>query len=314
MKIFFNKKFFAFFLGLLLIAQPTSLVFAQATMTDGDDPYGLNQASADNQYIQEAGGAVASCATSGLVDSLIGSVTGSSILNTVPVNQPTQDTKEFTLDCVARAIAQAVIQGMTQSLVGWINNGFQGAPLFLDDPLAFFASIEDDVTGALIEELGLGDLCSISGPQIRLALELSGTRRTFNQRYHCSLREAVGNISGIFNDFSHASLDDFVDVYVYEQNNPFDLYLAAKEERDRRIGLQKNTYSDLLNWGDGFLPLIDATGRITLPGKIIEEQLATTLGSEVRQLELADEINEVVAALVKALVNKVFSAAGGLLN
>lgn len=314
MKNLINKKVFAFFLGLVFITQPVGFVFAQGTISDGDDPYGLNQASADNQYIQDVGVPLASCATSSLVDSLIGSVLGSGSINTVPVNQPTQDTKEFMLDCVARAVAQAVIQGMTQSLVGWINNGFQGAPLFLDNPLAFFASIEDDVTGALIEELGLGGLCSISGPQIRLALELSGTRRTFNQRYSCSLREAVSNISGIFNDFSHASLDDFVDVYVYEQNNPFDLYLAAKEERDRRIGLQKNTYSDLLNWGDGFLPLIDATGRITLPGKIIEEQLATTLGSEVRQLELADEINEVVAALVKALVNKVFSAAGGLLN
>lgn len=330
---FFSKKIAAGVVTLTILFSSLGLeqVFAQqqpGPVTQGT-PTGLEVdftqlGSSGNQplpnpnapnggFASDATSGAASCAASGLIDNFIGSVTGSSVLNTVPTNQPIQDTKETILDCIARSLAQSVLRGMTQSLVNWINSGFQGAPLFIDDPMAFFSSIEDQITGGLIEELGLSDLCSITGPQVRLALELSGTRRSFNQRYTCSLRDVAQNIDGIFSDFSHASLDDFVQVYVYGQN-PFDIYMAAQEERRRRVAAYQGTYSQLADWGNGFLPVINATGKITLPGPIVNEYLAQMVGIEADQLAMADEINEVLASLINALANRIFSEAGGLFN
>jgi len=50
--------------------------------------------------------------------------------------------------------------------------------------------------------------------------------------------------------------------------------------------------------------------RIKTPGSIIEDQLASTLGSGVRQLELADSINEIVNALLGQMVSQVAGAVG----
>jgi hypothetical protein len=52
---------------------------------------------------------------------------------------------------------------------------------------------------------------------------------------------------------------------------------------------------------------------VRTPGSIIEGQLEGVLGSGVRQLELADSINEIVGALIGQLVNQVLGA-GGLLG
>lgn len=49
---------------------------------------------------------------------------------------------------------------------------------------------------------------------------------------------------------------------------------------------------------------------IRTPGSIIEDQLANTLGSGVRQLELADNFNEIVSALATQLLNQVLGSSG----
>jgi hypothetical protein len=50
--------------------------------------------------------------------------------------------------------------------------------------------------------------------------------------------------------------------------------------------------------------------EIRTPGSVIQDQLSHTLGSGVRQLELADSINEIVGALVGQLVNQVLGGGG----
>ncbi len=52
---------------------------------------------------------------------------------------------------------------------------------------------------------------------------------------------------------------------------------------------------------------------VKTPGSVIEDQLENSLGTGIRQLELADSINEIVGALMGQLVNKVLGS-GGLLG
>ncbi|MDB4991936.1 MAG: hypothetical protein JWL75_181 [Parcubacteria group bacterium] len=52
---------------------------------------------------------------------------------------------------------------------------------------------------------------------------------------------------------------------------------------------------------------------VRTPGSVIEAQLETQLGTGIRQLELANSINEIVGALIGQMVNKVLGA-GGLIG
>ena len=55
-------------------------------------------------------------------------------------------------------------------------------------------------------------------------------------------------------------------------------------------------------------------GPIKTPGSVVETQINNALPSGMRQLELADEINEAVGAVVSALVTKVLTAGLAAVN
>ncbi len=61
--------------------------------------------------------------------------------------------------------------------------------------------------------------------------------------------------------------------------------------------------STLLGWGRGFLSHTDpATGKITSPGSVIEGQVNQRLFSGESRIQIADEFDEVVNALVNSLI------------
>lgn len=247
-------------------------------------------------------------------DAIIGNsanTAGSS--NTNAGNTTTLVTKEFSLDCVARELARIVLREMTDALVDWINSGFDGSPFFLEDPMGFLQSIEDSVSGYILEELGLTALCSLSADSLRLALSIDfGSRRGFQDRYACTLRDIEMNVGEIFDDFSSRSLQDYLELSLNPYDNVWGAYLGLTDEANRMITEVTDLKKEELGWGGGFFSQTDGDGKIITPGKLIENSLAESLGSEVRQLELADELNEIVSALVNALINEVMSAGGGL--
>jgi hypothetical protein len=111
-----------------------------------------------------------------------------------------------------------------------------------------------------------------------------------------------------------------------DNNNPYGSFLKAQIELDRRIANALHIKDKQLSWDSGFLGWSECiqndpdTGECTkrgptkTPGKIIEGQLAETLGSGIRQLELADEFDELVSALFTQLVKQIFSSGQGLFN
>lgn len=50
--------------------------------------------------------------------------------------------------------------------------------------------------------------------------------------------------------------------------------------------------------------------EVVTPGKVINDQLSSALGSGFKQLEAADEINEIINALMVQMINKVVSSVG----
>lgn len=214
-----------------------------------------------------------------------------------------QQTKEFALDTIAYGVGRQIIRHITQSTVNWINSGFKGSPTFIQNPGEFFTDLGYQITGQFIDELGLGFLCEPFEFGISFALNL-GTQNHLD-RYECTALEIIEN-------FQHGpvQLDAFFDVAVTTNNNPYGIYVETKNELEKRIANRLGIEKTVLDFGDGFYSLKDSDGNITTPGKLIEDQLASVTSSDIRQLELADELNEIIGAMANTLIRSVIT--GGL--
>jgi len=237
--------------------------------------------------------------------------------------------KEYGLDKVAYTITKAMIRQMTADMVDWINNGFEGGPAFISDPQGFFTDLGDQVLGEFIDGSALGFLCDPFRFNIQLGFGLNfGSGRTYRYR-GCTLSSVINNVEAFVDgDFSQGGWDGFLEMSTNPFNNPYGSYLESSKLLTARIEGQRELTLLELETGNGFLSqkecveyenTYEAGGDkpkclqyVTVtPGSVIENQLNNNLGSGVRQLELADEINEIVDALMGQLIAQIF-ANGGL--
>lgn len=245
------------------------------------------------------------------------------------------------LNGLAWTVAKTAVQSLTQSIVTWINSGFEGSPAFTTDLNRNLGNLADAVAEDFIS--GLETVAedttgfSVRSPyqdQIADALREEFYRTTSS--YGFDVRNPYTDCYG-GGDFN---FDSFFCESQNPANNPYGRYQLARNELFARLDTETRNRLRELDWGNGFLswrgpcgpygsdqedystdivngsvPSLSQTDRtfgcpIRTPGAVIEDQLVTALGSPVRQLELADSINEIVGALMTQMVNQVLGGGG----
>lgn len=172
-------------------------------------------------------------------------------------------------------------------------------------------------------------------------------------RARCTITDITRNIINIANvsPFDFYTPRAYWNAVQLPQNNIYDSFLTAYYDLGQKVDYRTQNAQSELSFGQGFLsfktkdmvntgkkqcvkfgapysapnytaegnclewaPIYEEKERITTPGKLVEDHLATTLGSEIRQLELADELNEIIAAVIGALINGVLfgGSSGGV--
>jgi len=229
----------------------------------------------------------------------------------------------ITYDLIAITIAKLALEQILNATTDWINNGFEGNPAYVTDPLQFFTKIADNIAGEFIQGSELGFLCSPFQAKIRLAL---ARRHTQRRQFQCTLTNVVANIEDFYNDFSQGGWDAWFVMTQNDVNNPYGAFLEAQIELDNRLAQALGLQNLKLSWDSGFLGWSECIredpdtgeclerGPTKTPGKVIEDQLENVLGSGVRQLELADELDELVAALFSQLLKQIVFGAQGLFS
>jgi hypothetical protein len=247
----------------------------------------------------------------------------------------------ISLDTLAWQIAKQMIQQMTSSLVDWINSGFNGNPAFISDPLSFFQNIGDEVLGGFLESTALGFICS----PFRISIQQNLAQNYYGgyqRQVSCTLSGAIDNLENFFdnpisfgggagggggNSYYYDSLNfsrgGLYDQYTQPQNNPLLVDHATKIQFLIALETAQGTFETELNWGEGFLSWRDCSGvpppergagdagcPISTPGSVIEEQLNHTLGLGGDTLVTADEINEIIGALLNQLMSQLFGGGG----
>ncbi|MFQ5540645.1 MAG: hypothetical protein ACE5F4_00100 [Candidatus Paceibacteria bacterium] len=243
--------------------------------------------------------------------------------------------KETILDGVAFALTQGLIAAMTHSIVDWINNGFEGGPSFVTNLPRFLGEIADETRLDFIyNDPALGFICSPFQLDVRLALAVQ--QQPFHTRSICTLGDVTDNIDGFLSgDFSQGGWPAWFRLHTDIQNTPYGAYTLAAGELRARIASRQYEETQYLRFGEGFFskrncvqyeqvpvsPHISgvatteercAVYEIVTPGAQINDQLSRVLGSGFEQLQLADEINEIVNALIAQLAQQALTSIDGV--
>lgn len=304
-----------------------------------------NQAEAITPKEALGGGVTAAIFCSGVMEKLGGLIQGligSLISAEVPTAENSNRTKESCLDYMAYLTANILIEEALRETVNWINGTSDGAPKFATNITGFLTDIVDNTIGEfLLTELPL--VCS----PFRLSVELSIRQRYIPERYYqCTLGDVFNNIE----DFTEFLDGDFFKggwsgwLELTQRNSPYQTISSIENTINSRIQGRQNIELAKLSWGSGFFEwktcpdeayvcigdsfaetkeeceettdMWQCTNplKTNTPGSVIEDQLNLMLGSGERRLEFADELNEVVTALLNKLLTDVLTNPKGLLG
>lgn len=252
-----------------------------------------------------------------------------------------QSTIMEVLNGVAWAAAKAVIQGMTRSIVQWINSGFEGKPAFEQNISLSLRNAADVQVGRVFSALSNSEL--VQSPFLEqvimgvgAAYYISSSEERIQQRLRYTLNQVTANDRAFLQgDFSQGGFNAWMSAVMNPQNNPVGAQFILGQEVARQLESTAFRQIEELRWGRGFLSwrgdcLLRAennsqTGTptanlgaednclqydIQTPGSFIEGQLGVTASSPLRQLELADSINEIVGALAVQMVTQVLGSTG----
>lgn len=228
--------------------------------------------------------------------------------------------KETILDMILFGLINTIIDQIGNEVVKWIEGGFEGQPGFIQDPGGFMVGVGDQLSGQLIANLGLENfLCDpfqFPSLQLGLSLKFGVGYGSAHRKFYCTVLRAVdiqtksvkGFLEGDFG--AQGGWDMWADIAVNNQN----VIGAASEasvQIDKRLASLLGMESNKLNWGSGFLSKTNIKGYIETPGKVVENTLNDTFDSGRRRIEVADEISEIVGALISVAMKSVMTGLGG---
>ena len=233
--------------------------------------------------------------------------------------------KECVSDPLIAASRNALLTLITRSMVDWVNGGFDGGTAFIQNLRQFLQTGINAVAQDFIENQTVGICAPYRQDVQRILLTQYQYSTNYGRKSQCTYNEtglaaiASGKynhqawLSGVFNPNNRA---------IYQ-------YYAAQDEQNQRIGeyaLEQITqygvnagYQDIQKCADGSqakkgLCADGSAPQTTLKGIHIKDAVDRQLGLANEQLLDADEIGEVIDALMQSLTQVAFTSVDGLLG
>lgn len=242
--------------------------------------------------------------------------------------------KEFVLDGVAKLLAKIVVRELVSETVNWIRGGGEkGSPLFVGNWERFLAKAGDQAAAAFLYNYAGLNVCAPFNLQVRLGLFNLPAKRQVS----CTLSQGIRNVQAFYNNFSGGWQSWLV--ASQPQNNIEGAYLATFGLMAYAGEQRKNATHAELQANAGFIGIKKCVKRATIeasapgaeaeefvnpedfqgveppceksititPGQAIHDQFASVAGSDIADLVGADEINEIIVAIIDTLVHKMIT-------
>lgn len=264
-------------------------------------------------------------------------------VNSVTAKQTTLNVagKEFALDALGWMAANVIIDKFADSLVAWIQSGFEGSPMFVTNLGGFLGGVGNNISGAFIDAYNLEFLCAPLGEtNLDLSFFFPGTSRS---KYNCTFSDVVENFKNRgtkININVNITQENIVREYQKDfrsggwpmwlamaqpQNNPHGRLLNAANDIYSQSEKKKEEERQNLQMGRGFLGVMacvryrnSGSGKEecieykrTTPGSSVQNMLDKTLNKDVERLQVADEIDEIIGALASQLISWVVTGGSG---
>ncbi|KND48545.1 MAG: hypothetical protein AB200_02345 [Parcubacteria bacterium C7867-005] len=246
----------------------------------------------------------------------------------IPVNNVPQTKKEVSQipffgipipgtswDALGTLSLKILLRMATNDIVAWISGGTDGQPKFITNLEQYFKDAGDVIAGNIINDTELNGLCAPFRVQVKVNLArkylTDNGKDGVNYNPQCTFMGVTNNLEGFLDDFNQGGWQGWLSMTQNDANNPdgnlIQLTNSIDKEVQKKLGIEKM----LADWGRGFISIKDAKGNIKTPGSFINEQLTDVVGTGFRQLELADEFDEIVSAGIGLLAQKTLKNLAG---
>ncbi len=252
----------------------------------------------------------------------------------VPVISKTTDKKlddikkkESCLDAIAYTLAKQALAQVTNKTLTWINTGMDGNPFYVKNMGSLLGNIKDQEIRKYIgiaENINKGNGDAVGVSVTNKIIEMLTGRAPADNGETTPAQEKYDAFT---RDFSNGGWDAWYRMTQLGEN-PIAGILTTSQQLGKNIAEeQENTKQQLLQ-GNGFLSArkcveyapIDPDDNFngqnpdgspiclkyetTTPGAVIASQAQTITNSTTRQLEAADELNEVLGSFFDNMLNK----------
>lgn len=163
------------------------------------------------------------------------------------------------LDQVLMAVARKVLGEITKSTINWIDSGFHGAPLFLENPGSFFNDIAKSQIKMYVDMFGYDKIKFPFGQDFALSM-ISSYKNTLQNNASYTMSNVIKDettLNNYRNDFAFGGWNGFLVNTQYPQNNYLGFRMTVAEGLARSVqGTAKTAVkevTDTLQQGQGFL-------------------------------------------------------------
>ncbi|MBI1957268.1 MAG: hypothetical protein HYS44_02320 [Candidatus Niyogibacteria bacterium] len=245
------------------------------------------------------------------------------------------DVQKHILEPVGQAILKAIVIEMTNDIVNWINSGFEGQPLFVQDFTTFGLNAADLASGYYLESLlGPDTLAALCSP---FRFEVIFNLFEFQMpRPSCTISGIIENVEQMYQNFLTGGWASFIAISTQTNNNAFGSFLVRWDELHARALAKFTGEQSESQSSQGFLSFKKCVeyneGRVDegaggfavageahyapdpkfgcaryenqTPGAAIANSLFSIQNAEQDQLHLADSLNAIISALLQQLILK----------
>jgi hypothetical protein len=156
-------------------------------------------------------------------------------------------------------LAKKFLEQTTTSTINWINTGFHGRPLFVENPESFFKDIAKSEIRGLVDTIGYNSLYFPFGRQTALQT-IDAYKAQFESNAQYSLSKVINDpqlLISYRNNFNIGGWNGFLINTQYPQNNYVGFQIMINDEKARRLEGTVQSKADkvqtALQQGLGFL-------------------------------------------------------------
>jgi len=216
-------------------------------------------------------------------------------------------------------LRKRLLDMLVDQIITWIQGS--GQPQFVTNWQQFLKDAAGAAIGDVVLETNAAFLCSPFKLQVQLSLL---PVPQFSQRVECTLDDIVKNIEDFYNDFEKGGWIAYNEAW-QPQGNYYGEMLMIHDEMLMRGALAKEAAQNEALAGKGFLSVkrclewdTEQTKclkeEIVTPGDVVGAMTSKAVGSDIDYILSAKELEQYVAAIVNAVINRVIKEGVGLIK